>query len=313
MKEDDILQTAVESLSKLTKASIRAYPADFFDDGYRWDGKLEIEIGTVVSNFKAEVKASVLPAAIALWMEKLKKRDTLIVAKYISNPAKALLEDRGINYLDVAGNCFIRNDQGVFLHIRGQVPPQINTEPKHKAFNKNGVKLIYALLLDENLVNEPYRVIADQANVSVSTIGDILSDLQANNFLLQINESKKMLTNKAELLNQWVTAFNQRLKPKLLKGRFRFQLENWRQLNLGNFTFWGGEPAAALLTDFLQPAAWTLYTDLNSKSLIKDLLLAPDPRGNVEVYAAFWKSEYPVFVVQEFQTVHPLLVYAELT
>lgn len=310
MKEDEILQIAGENLAKLTKATIKTDPLDF-TDGQNWDGKLEIQFGASTGNFQVEVKTNVLPASISRWAEKLKKPDTLLVAKYISNPAKTILEEQGINFLDIAGNCFIRNNQGIFWQIKGQIFSGANGETKHKAFNKNGIKLIYALLLNENLLNEPYRIIADEANVSVSTVGDILNDLQSAKFVLQLNENKKVLDNKAELLTQWITAFNQKLKPKLLRGRFRLPFENWKQLDIGKFAFWGGEPATDLLTNSLQPGEWTLYTNLDRKTLIKDLQLMPDPKGNVSVCSIFWKSE-SAFLFNELKTVHHLLVYAEL-
>jgi hypothetical protein len=311
MQESEILHIAAENLERLTKAKVNIDQLDFFD-GKNRDGKLEIGTGVASVEFKVEVKREVLPANIARWAEKLKAPDTLLVARYISNPAKDLLEQQGINYLDTAGNCHIRNEKGIFWHIKGQAIGAKEGETKHRAFNKNGIKLVYALLLNEGLLNEPYRTIADAANIAASTVGDILADLQASKFLLQVNDHQMKLSNKAELLGQWVTAFNQKLKPKLVRGRYRLPVENWQQLDLGSSTFWGGEPAADLLTRYLQPGAWTLYTDLDRKALIKDLHLLPDAKGNVEVCSPFWKTGNTDHVSPYQRTVHPLLVYAEL-
>jgi hypothetical protein len=312
MLQTDILHTAIENLERMTKAQIEIETTSI-NNGHAWDAQLDIRAGTATGSFRVEVKANVLPSNIARLLDKLKMEESILVAKYISNPAKTLLETQGINYLDTAGNCFIRNDKGIFWNVKGQTATAENGEAKHRAFNKNGIKLIYALLLNESLLNEPYRVIANQANVSVSTVGDILKDLQAAKFLLKVNENKKMLTNKPELLSQWVTAFNQKLKPKLLRGRYRLGGKNWQQLDLGRFAYWSGEPAAGLLTHYLQPGAWVLYTDLDRKALLKDLQLLPDAKaGNVEVCSPFWKVENTAFVVPAMKTVHPLLVYAEL-
>ncbi|MEZ4960428.1 MAG: type IV toxin-antitoxin system AbiEi family antitoxin [Saprospiraceae bacterium] len=311
MLETDILHAAIEQLEQMTQAKIEVETTSGVN-GHHWDAEIDIATGAANGHFKVEVKGNVLPANLARWADKLLEANTLLVAKYISNPAKALLVQQGINYLDMAGNCFIRNDQGIFWHVKGQSAPTNDGITKHRAFNKNGIKLIYALLLNEGLLNEPYRVMAEAANIAASTVGDILNDLQAGKFLVQLNEQQMKLVNKEELLGQWVTAFNQKLRPKLSRGKYRLPFENWKQLDLGSFAYWGGEPAADLLTHYLSPGAWTLYTDLDRKALIRDLRLVSDPKGNLEVCSLFWNIEDNGYVMPDLKTVHPLLVYAEL-
>lgn len=312
MVESEVLQNAVENLEKLTNAVVetddRAFP-----NGRNWDGAIRISIGAAIFRFKVAIKENVLPSSLTRLTNKLSDKESILIAKYISSNARELLEQRQINYLDVAGNCHIRHDKGLFWHIKGQSGLEAGGEIKHRAFHKNGIKLIGALLLNNSLLNEPYRAIAQAANISVGTVGDILNDLQASGFLLQVNDRQMTLYDKPKLLEQWVMAYNQRLKPKLWKGKYRFGNQNLQALDTGHVAFWGGESAAALLTGHLQPGSLTLYTDLDRKSLIKDFKLAPDPmQGNVEVYSLFWKAEYEAFVLPELKTVHPLLVYADL-
>jgi hypothetical protein len=311
MKKAEILRTAVERLEDLTKAEIR-FDHVPVSNGNNWDGVLDIKSGPVSGQFKLEVKKDVLPSSLTHWMKKLEGSDSILVARYISNPAKALLEKHGINYLDIAGNCFIRNEGGIFWQIRGQTVPVNNGSIKHTAFNKNGIKLIYALLLDESLVNKPYRTMAEAANIAASTVGDILNNLKSLNYLVQVNEKKLTLANRKKLLSQWVTAFNQKLRPTLSRGKFRLSLEGWKQLKLDEFSFWGGEPAADLLTSFLSPGKWTIYSDLERSSLISALRVVPDANGNLEVLSPFWNVQNSDLALPEKKTVHPLLVYAEL-
>ncbi len=312
MTASDILHTAIEKLEKLTQVQIEiATPLN--SNGHDWDAQLYIIAGGIKSIFKVEVKENVLPSGLLQWVDRLNEAQTLLVAKYISNPAKELLEKQGINYLETSGNCFIRNDSGIFWHIKGRGERTKNGEIKHRAFQKNGIKLIYALLLNEALLNKRYREIASVADISISTVGDILTDLQAAKFLVKVNEKKLALINKTALLSQWVTAFNQKLKPKLLRGRFRLRTQIGSQMEIGDQSFWGAEPAADLLINNLYPGAWTLYSNLDRKSLIKEFQLIPDEdKGNVTVYSLFWKVENKDFVLPELKTVHPLLVYADL-
>jgi len=245
----------------------------------------------------------------------LLQNEGILIAHHISQPGKDLLEKKGINYLDIAGNCFIKSSQGLFWKINNKRAPKIEAVNKHRAFHKNGVKLIFALMIDEALINQPYRVQAEVANISSSTVGAIHKDLQKAKFLFQLNKETKQLGNKQELLSQWVQAYHQKLKPKLFRERYRLLkggTENWQKTDLGNFAFWGGEPAADVLTNFLHPEDLTLYTNLDRRQLIKQLKLIPDSNGGVEVYSLFWKLENDLMVNTAQKTVHPLLVYADL-
>lgn len=316
MIEADILHTAVENLERLTQSVIKIKNSKHLN-GQPWDAVLEIQAGAAGGYFKVEVRKDVLPSHVAPLIELLPKTEGLLIAAYISKPGKALLEKQEVNYLDIAGNCYIKNDRGIFWKISGQTTSKDTKSPKHRAFNKNGIKLIYALLLQEALLNEPYRVMAEIANISVSTVGGILKDLKTAKFILNVTEDRMTLTNKQELLSQWASAYNHKLKPKLLREKYRWakaqQWENWKQLKVEKDTYWGGEPAADLLTHYLHPAVWTVYTNIDRKSLLKDFQLLPDPKeGNVEIYSLFWKPEAELFVNTQLNTVSPLLVYAEL-
>ncbi len=316
MLEADILHKAIENLERLTQSVIKIKERKHLN-GQPWDALLEIQAGAIDGHFKVEVRKDVLPSHVASLMERIPKPEGLLIAAYISKPGKALLEKQEVNYLDIAGNCYIKNDRGIFWKISGQTTSKDTKSPKHRAFNKNGIKLIYALLLQETLLNEPYRVMAEIANISVSTVGGILKDLKTAKFILNVTEDRMTLTNKQELLSQWASAYNHKLKPKLLREKYRWakaqQWENWKQLKLNEDTFWGGEPAADLLTHYLQPGVWTLYTNLDRKTLLRDLQLIPDATdGKVEVYSPFWKTEEMLFVNTPLNTVSPLLVYAEL-
>jgi hypothetical protein len=308
----EILQVAVEQLEKLTKATIKAKPC-LASNKYAWDGVMDIKMGTFSRVFKVKVKSQVIPSGLVQWLDAKDAAGILLVSQYISSSARELLMSRGINYLDAAGNCFISDGEGLFWHIDGQSAPAFANEVKHRAFLKNGIKLIAAFLLDENLLKTPYRNMAKVANISLSTVGDILTDLTAAGFLIQINKNERVLYDKARLLERWAAAFKERLQPKLLRGRYRLNSQEWQKLKLQGAAWWGGEPAADLLTHRLQPERFTLYTALDRKSLIKELKLAPDAQhGNLDVYRPFWKAEQTLFVLPALNTVHPLLAYADL-
>jgi hypothetical protein len=72
-------------------------------------------------------------------------------------------------------------------------------------------------------------------------------------------------------------------------------------------TKWGGEPAAEILTEYLKPALFTLYTQEKKIELIKKFKLIPDEQGYLKIYEAIFPQNDP-----ETKTVHPLIVYADL-
>ena len=82
---------------------------------------------------------------------------------------------------------------------------------------------------------------------------------------------------------------------------------NWQKINLKpNHTFWGGEPAGGIITKYLNPEIFTLYTDETRNNLIKNYRLVPEPKGNIKVYKKFWAKNVTG------NTVPPILAYVDL-
>ena len=66
----------------------------------------------------------------------------------------------------------------------------------------------------------------------------------------------------------------------------------WKDLKLDTTkTVWGGESAGDLLTNYLHPAEFTIYSNESRNELIKNYKLIPDEKGNVKVYQKFWKDD----------------------
>jgi hypothetical protein len=72
---------------------------------------------------------------------------------------------------------------------------------------------------------------------------------------------------------------------------------------------WGGEPGAALLTNYLTPENFTLYTDGHWQEVMQTLKLLPDKNGDIEVLDMFWRQENRDWTKP---IVPPLLIYADL-
>jgi hypothetical protein len=137
-----------------------------------------------------------------------------------------------------------------------------------------------------------------------------MKDLEARRYLRFRRRPDRKLLDPEHLIEEWVTHYPVTLRPKLNPRRFRADTERLRQVDLQHQNaYWGGEPAAEKLTQYLKPAQFTIYAREPVAKLIAAGRMRADPTGNVEVLDAFWNLEPE----KEFpDVVPPILAYADL-
>lgn len=235
----------------------------------------------------------------------------LLISQYISKINRKYLKTEGINYLDAAGNCYIHND-ALLIYINNEPVAAQRQSNTGKLWKPAGLRLIFSLLLNPELINKPYRIIAAQSSLGLGTIGILLKELEKEKYVSRYNNTYKF-ENREALWNRWVETYTVILKPKLLQGKFRFATlkdrEKWKTVSLKDI-LWGGEPAGALLTKSLHPEKFTVYTKLPKTNVMKQLHLIPAEDGEVEMFKPFWNIEE--IGTQFDRVVPPLLVFAEL-
>lgn len=116
MLESDILYTAIEYLEKADSLA----DWDCYAPKPQWlslDACLTSGRGPAKAAFKVEVKENVLPSTLPRWVDRLKSTDLLVINAF------PILQKNywksGALVLDTSGNCFIRNDNDIFWHIKG--------------------------------------------------------------------------------------------------------------------------------------------------------------------------------------------------
>ena len=275
---------------------------------------MEIAVGSKKAVFNVEIKKEFRNHHLPAIIEHAKKwYPLMIVAEKIFPKMKEELRKKGVAYLETNGNIYLNVNQQ-FVWLEGNKTAPIAKEEKvNRAFTKTGAKVIFLFLLDEDRINFPYRDIADKAGVALGNINYVMNGLKEMGFILKIDKEQMKLTNKKQLLEKWMTVYEEKLKPHLYIDSFRFLKEadfyGWKKLQLKNgTTYWGGEPSADLLTNNLKPTQFTLYTNETRADLMKNYKLVPDKEGNIKVYEKFWKFK----TGQETNHVPPLLVYADL-
>lgn len=236
----------------------------------------------------------------------------LLVTEYVSPAVGLLLRNNRVAFLDTAGNAFI-HEPPIHIDIRGQkLPPKKwKEELKGAAYRPTGLQVVFGFLCLPELVNEPYRTVAEKVDVAHGTVGWVMRDLQELGFIIKLGRREKKLVKREELLRMWVERYAETLRPKQLLGRYQVEdLERLKKLPLKDYrAFWSGEPAAEKLTEYITPGMWTIYLHDDPKRLIVLNALKDDEKGNVELLKTFWA---PGLIPWGNETVPPVLVYADL-
>ncbi len=239
----------------------------------------------------------------------------LLISNYISeNIAKELIANN-IFFIDCVGNSYLKTES-VFVMILGQKRIMEKSYSKPKAFQSTGIKLLFALFIYKDLLNLSYREIAQFTGIATGSLSEILNSLKENNFLLTLANGKRVLVNRKKLLEKFVIGYQEYLKPKLQSKKYKLLnnnlLSTWQELHLENTAvFWGGEPAAALQTNYLQPEQLSIYTAIDRKELLQLFRAVPDEKGNLEIQNVFWTKALQEFFPQKNCVPH-LLSYVEL-
>lgn len=316
MEKENIINTAIKNLNKTTgikakwkgavKATAKGIP----------DGVLTFDLNNKKLIFDVEVKVEMRFHNVIeiihqnLLNQKRIGRPLLIVATKIYPKVKEFLRENKTAYLETNGNVYIEQED-IIIRIDGQKPIQETKTKPNRAFTKTGVKLLFLFLTDEEWLNRPYREVANMAGVALGAIPVTRNALKELGFVVKIEEKRFMLANKEELLKRWITAYGEKLKPGIRLGRFLLDentIKYWKEIPFQvEDTLWGGEPAADVLTNYLKPERFTLYTKLKTADLIKKYRLIPHENGQVEIFDKFWKLDK-----ETWNTAPPLIVYADL-
>ncbi len=324
MRGNIILETAIQNFKTITGTNLTLLDREQGKNtgNQIQDAVLELKQGDQKALFLVEIKNEIreqnLPAIFDRRGGNAGK--WLLVCQYIPKPLKEKLKDMGVNYLEAAGNCFIRKD-GLFFYVNDKAVTVHRKPAEGKLWNQAGLKFLFGILIKPRLLNTTYRQIALETKVALGNIGPFIEELKQEGYLkegVENGHSMLFLENKEQLQHKWIELFYAVLKPKLKQGKFRFlnktDAQNWQLVTTGipaNF-FWGGEPAGAILTGFLQPEKFTIYTKENKTTIMKHLELVPDKDGNVELMNIFWATQEPGDLNTSTKIVPPLLAYAEL-
>lgn len=276
------------------------------------DPSYDFNVDILGDKFICEVKTNVTNANFGMILYQLQQLQqkydfpVLLVARHIALSLLPELRRNNINTLDVSGNSSIMYNSLVIM-VKGEkaVRQPIELTKPGRLFKDAGLKLLFGLLTNPDMINYTYREMQNHVNLSLGAIKNVLEEMSDSGFLLK-NGNKRILKKKSELIMRWVTSYNETLKPKLFLKRMSLKDNaSWKDITLPNNTYWGGEAASNLINGYLIPEDFTVYTEQKTGQLAR-IGLRPDDNGSVFVYEKFWKSDTAEIFAPK------LLVYADL-
>lgn len=311
-----------EALTALTKATglhgrvLKMQPRTP-DLQYEPDAIVEIRGEDKPYRFVAEIKGTI-DRAIAVGHVKAQLNwqkhnfpdcEPLLVTRFVTQRMADECRKLDLPYIDIAGNAYLHGP-GLFVFVAGQGRPRVLEKVGYRANTQVGLKIVFALLCNPRWATATHREIANHATVALGAVGPVLKDLEQRGYLRKTKARGVILENKRKLLEEWTARYPEVLRPKLEPRRYQIDPERLLHADLtGQDAYWGGEKAAELLTGYLHPEQFTLYTGGPAQALLNQLRARLAPEGNTEILQAFWTPELD----QAGNHIAPaILVYADL-
>ncbi len=252
-------------------------------------------------------------------LQALREQQPLLLADYVAESLAHQLQQQQINYLDTLGNGFI-HAAPFFYEISGRRKKSPKMLP-NRSQQMAGTKIIYQLLKDKQLCNQPYRTIAQRAQVALGAVGPVIKELQEKKLLLEDNGQRNLLYPTV-LRQLWESGYLTRMRPKIQVERCKFSAP-WnidslphliREQKLADQVLIGGELAAAFYCEKVQAQSATLHMD--EKLALKQMLqlrLIPCADGPVIIIRQFAANNaFEQRSPEGLQLADPLLVRCEL-
>lgn len=325
-KEYATLLRAFEALHRTTGIAGRMIEREpIMDQGFRVDARVEIEANGQCYPYLAEIKRVDRFATLRDIKYKCalhgQGQQPLLVAPRITAETAEKCREIDLQFIDATGNAFLHGP-GLYVLVKGQRPVegeefQLTDQEGKRAGTATHLRVIFGLLCKPGLLNARYRDIVQAAGVALGTIGWVFFDLNGRGITTGgKGRGDRVMLERQRLVQEWVTNYPIKLRPKLNPRRFRApKADWWKEVDITKYgAQWGAEVAAEKLTGYLRPHALTIYIhkeqgQKNLTKLVAQNKLRADLQGDIEILEAFWdfEDEKPMP-----ETVPPLLAYADL-
>lgn len=306
-RDNDYIYEAITSLEDSSKLTI-----EFYSNRGEYDGIVDIEGEQFYMFAKKDARlihANLIVNEIINHPNYKTTKNYIVVSDFIANESKEVFKNNKINYLDTSGNAFIFSKKlRVLIEGRKKSKNEVNNSSA-KIFQEAGIKLIYVLLTNPEASKCSLRELAAKAGIALGSVSNIMKELEEENFIIKTSKERK-LKNRDELLQKWVAAYNEVLKPKLFRKAYQIKNANDLVMNNSIASYQiSGELAATEITNYLKPKDYEIYYSDDLIDFAKQFKLIPDTNGNLKIYNKFWVNETDA---NSNRIVSKLLIYADL-
>lgn len=236
----------------------------------------------------------------------------LLCAPYIPLLVGHRLAAQRVSYVDLAGNCHIETEGLLIAHVEGK------RRIGHCPTRSSGIKahqLLFALLAEPELAEAPVRKIALEAGIGKSTTLELLGTLRGQ-ALLDCNPGKRQLHSGRVLLERWLTAYADVVRPSWLVARGKPMVADPLALEAllerectGCAWALGGSAAASYMVPIDRGAETVVHMAEVPPNLLERLQAVPAANGPLSILhtpgTLAYRGTRP-------HLAHPLLVYTEL-
>lgn len=134
----------------------------------------------------------------------------LLFSPSISPRVAEICRQRGIGYLDAAGNCLLRAD-GLYLERAGRENVQPDTRPLRRLFSEKSSRVARALLT-EPCKGWQVQELAAAARVSLGLASKVKQALVTEGYAIE-REKRLFVRDARELLDAWAAAYRPHAQP----------------------------------------------------------------------------------------------------
>jgi len=236
----------------------------------------------------------------------------ILLATHVSPEMGRYLGERDANFIDEAGNCRLRLDEGYVALVEGRKPPRRRVA--QAGIRAPGYQVLFALLAKPELLQAPVRDVAAAAGVGKSTAATMMRRLREERLV-----AGRRLLRPGDLLDRWLVAYRDLVRPHLYVGSYQAPDTGPEELEArleeifereGLAGVWGGGAALHRLFGQYRGTATILHLDEVPPELPRILRVLPSPDGPLTVL----RLPGPIGAEGRLpRTAHPLLVYTELT
>lgn len=317
--EDEMIEACLATLRALGP-SVDVALVQRSGAGGRTDGELDLRLGRKGHRERFVVRMTRTHLSYALtsgFIEEARVagQNWMLLAPYVPGKIGQHLAAHKLSYADAVGNCHLQIAEGreLLAHVEGKKPPRNGGE--RSAGRSPSYQLIFAILARPTLLSEPVRQIATAAGIGKTAAADQLKRLTEQG-LLERKRSGTPVARRRELLDRWLSAYADVVRPGWQVGRYRTQATEPEALERQIENIWGeqvwafgGGAAAWRMAEFYRGTDTVLHVNAVPVDILRQLRAIPAADG------AFTILRTPGAVAYDGvrpHVAHPLLVYSEM-